>query len=234
MIKNCFINGSKKVITPWGVFEQFCLNKKVTVKILTIKKNQEISLQKHSKRNEFWRIISGKGQIIIGNSKKIICHCCNDLGAMGSGVARALFLKWPNVRSEYVNFFKKQENNNLGDVQYINVEKDIVVCNMIGQHDIVKNQDGGPPVRYWAIRQAFESIRNYFKNNDYDIHIPYLMGCDLARGRWEEVEKIIEDCFSKHDVQVYVYDLFSKRENSDHLVKNKDLDDLVIDIDDIF
>jgi mannose-6-phosphate isomerase-like protein (cupin superfamily) len=71
MIKNCFINGSKKVITPWGVFEQFCLNKKVTVKILTIKKNQEISLQKHSKRNEFWRIISGKGQIIIGNSKKI-------------------------------------------------------------------------------------------------------------------------------------------------------------------
>lgn len=57
----------KKILKPWGYFEQFCLNKKCTVKIITIKNGEELSLQKHSKRNEFWKIISGEGKIIIGN-----------------------------------------------------------------------------------------------------------------------------------------------------------------------
>lgn len=32
----------------------------------------------------------------------IIAHCVNCQGAMGSGVARALFLKWPEVREWYM------------------------------------------------------------------------------------------------------------------------------------
>ena len=56
---------------PWGMFEQFILNKPCTVKILTIKKNGETSLQKHSNRDEFWRVIEGKGKVIVGSSKKI-------------------------------------------------------------------------------------------------------------------------------------------------------------------
>jgi mannose-6-phosphate isomerase-like protein (cupin superfamily) len=61
----------KKVITkPWGSFEQFVLNKPCTVKILTINKGEEISLQKHSDRDEFWRVIEGKGSVVIGSSKK--------------------------------------------------------------------------------------------------------------------------------------------------------------------
>jgi mannose-6-phosphate isomerase-like protein (cupin superfamily) len=62
---------SKKVIKPWGYFEQFCLNKKCTVKILMVKKGAELSLQKHSKRNEFWKILSGKGKIVVGKVTKI-------------------------------------------------------------------------------------------------------------------------------------------------------------------
>jgi len=61
---------TKKVIKPWGMFEQFILNKPCTVKILTVKKNGETSLQKHSNREEFWRVVEGKGKVIVGSSKK--------------------------------------------------------------------------------------------------------------------------------------------------------------------
>lgn len=52
---------------PWGKFEQFCYNEKVTVKIITVKPNSKLSLQYHNHRDEFWKIISGTGQIVLGD-----------------------------------------------------------------------------------------------------------------------------------------------------------------------
>jgi mannose-1-phosphate guanylyltransferase/mannose-1-phosphate guanylyltransferase/mannose-6-phosphate isomerase len=51
---------------PWGEFIQFCHNEKVTIKILKVQPNSKLSLQYHHKRDEFWRVISGNGQIVIG------------------------------------------------------------------------------------------------------------------------------------------------------------------------
>lgn len=58
----------KKVVKrPWGSFERFCLNEKTTVKILEIKARGKLSLQYHSKRGEFWKILEGKAKIRIGD-----------------------------------------------------------------------------------------------------------------------------------------------------------------------
>lgn len=51
---------------PWGNFEQFCCNEKVSVKILTIEPNSKLSLQFHNHRDEFWKILGGTGQIVLG------------------------------------------------------------------------------------------------------------------------------------------------------------------------
>lgn len=56
-----------KIEKPWGNFEQFCHNEKVTVKILNVNANEELSLQYHHNRDEFWKVISGKGNLILGN-----------------------------------------------------------------------------------------------------------------------------------------------------------------------
>lgn len=50
---------------PWGNFEQFTLNQVSTVKIITVTPGESLSLQKHSKRKEFWKVISGNGTISI-------------------------------------------------------------------------------------------------------------------------------------------------------------------------
>jgi len=53
-------------IRPWGNFEQFTLNEKTTVKILTIKPKQKFSLQYHHKRNEFWKFLDNPAKVTIG------------------------------------------------------------------------------------------------------------------------------------------------------------------------
>ena len=51
---------------PWGNFRQFNLNTPVTVKIMTLKPHEQLSLQSHSKRSEFCHIVSGSGKMQIG------------------------------------------------------------------------------------------------------------------------------------------------------------------------
>lgn len=51
---------------PWGNFERFTLNEKTTVKLVTVKPGEAISLQTHTHREEFWRVLEGEGTITIG------------------------------------------------------------------------------------------------------------------------------------------------------------------------
>ncbi len=59
----------EKIRRPWGLFKTFVLNKKCTVKILEIKPKQELSLQKHKKREEHWYFFDN-AVVQIGKSKK--------------------------------------------------------------------------------------------------------------------------------------------------------------------
>lgn len=54
---------------PWGNFRQFTHNSLSTVKILTLKSGESLSLQSHAKRSEFVRIIQGSGTIEIWDMK---------------------------------------------------------------------------------------------------------------------------------------------------------------------
>jgi len=59
----------KIVKRPWGLFKQFVLNKKCTVKILEVKPKQELSLQYHKKRKEMWYFLT-LGYVQIGKKKR--------------------------------------------------------------------------------------------------------------------------------------------------------------------
>ncbi|MCC6448175.1 MAG: phosphomannose isomerase type II C-terminal cupin domain [Chitinophagaceae bacterium] len=54
---------------PWGNFVRFTDSSSGTVKIITVKAGEALSLQYHKKRDEFWHIISGEGTITIGTNK---------------------------------------------------------------------------------------------------------------------------------------------------------------------
>lgn len=154
----------------------------------------------------------------IGDGRKIIAHCCNDCGKMGSGVALALLEKWPNVRAEYINWFQKgkiQFKNKdilfkLGNVQYVKIEKNIVVANMIAQHDIVM-KDNLPPIRYSELEQCLVNVADVCLEYNASVHIPYKLGCDRAGGRWEVVANALHDHLLLRDIKLTVYDIFNQR-----------------------
>jgi mannose-6-phosphate isomerase-like protein (cupin superfamily) len=59
----------ERVKRPWGNFKTFAFNEKCTVKILEVKPNQRLSLQKHKGRKELWYFLT-EGYAEIGKSKK--------------------------------------------------------------------------------------------------------------------------------------------------------------------
>lgn len=152
----------------------------------------------------------------IGEGRKVICHCCNSEGKMGAGVAKALLDKWPQVRSKYIHWHKTDDHLGqpfaLGKTQMVFVANDIVVANIIGQHGLRVDEKGNPPVRYEALREGCKYVCGACKYYKATAHFPYLMGCDLAGGKWEEVEKILQEELINEGIEVIVYDLFNKRE----------------------
>ncbi len=54
---------------PWGDFRQFTKNAPSTVKLITVKPNESLSLQSHVSRSEFWHIVSGSGIVEIDGVK---------------------------------------------------------------------------------------------------------------------------------------------------------------------
>lgn len=54
---------------PWGRFERFTLNAKSTVKMITINPGASLSLQRHSHRSEFWKVISGDALATLNGEK---------------------------------------------------------------------------------------------------------------------------------------------------------------------
>lgn len=54
---------------PWGEFTEFTKNTPSTVKIITVKPGEALSLQKHTSRDEFWRVLSGDGFMTVGDKR---------------------------------------------------------------------------------------------------------------------------------------------------------------------
>jgi mannose-6-phosphate isomerase-like protein (cupin superfamily) len=55
---------------PWGSFEQYCENEPCTVKTLNVNPNEELSLQYHRNRDEFWKILQGEATIVVAGRAK--------------------------------------------------------------------------------------------------------------------------------------------------------------------
>ena len=143
----------------------------------------------------------------IGDGVKFIVHVCNDIGGWGRGFVMAISKRWAEPERQYRNWHsgKAEQPFALGEVQLVQVESDIFVANLIGQHDI-RSAKGVPPIRYDAIRRGLASIAAEAKRMGASLHMPRI-GCGLAGGNWKEIEKIIREEVVDRGIKVVVYDL---------------------------
>jgi O-acetyl-ADP-ribose deacetylase (regulator of RNase III) len=155
---------------------------------------------------ELINYIKGDATQPVGPDNKIIVHVCNDIGGWGRGFVVALSQRWTQPEREFRKWYASRENFILGEVQFVQVEKNIWVANMIGQRDIRTKKNGNLPVRYDAIGKALSKVAAFAAAQGASVHMPRI-GCGLAGGTWDIMEPIILKELSEKEISVTVYDL---------------------------
>ncbi len=137
----------------------------------------------------------------------MIVHVCNDVGGWGAGFVLAISRRWPEPEQQFREWSKGggEVPYALGQVQFVQVEPDLWVANLVGQHGL-RRQGGRPPIRYAAIREGLAKVAERALELDLSVHMPRI-GCGLAGGRWEEIGPIVEQELAQKGVAVTVYDL---------------------------
>lgn len=139
-----------------------------------------------------------------GDGNKIIVHICNDIGGWGKGFVLALSARWVGPEKEYRDWYKSKIDFELGNVQFVLVEDDIYVANIIGQRDI-KMENDIPPIRYEAVESGLRKVADKAIEIHASVHMPRI-GCGLAGGKWSIIENIIDRSLLDKDIDVTVYD----------------------------
>lgn len=145
-------------------------------------------------------------KVVIGDvleaREDIICHQVNCQGVMGSGVAKALYYKWPVIKKDYMRFCSqfKEPKNLLGKYQLVEIAKDRFVANIFGQLDYGRDKNHRY-TDYTALANSFDAICK--EQHDKSLAFPFGFGCGLANGDWSIVYQMIKTCF--HDMNVVIY-----------------------------
>ena len=140
-----------------------------------------------------------------GGGTRIIVHVCNDSGAWGRGFVMAISRRWPAPEARYRAWFLQKGFGGrpfgLGEVQFVKVEDQLFVANLIGQHG-VRGRSNPAPIRYEAVRQGLRRVGVIACQTKASIHMPRI-GCGLAGGNWDLMGPIIETELSILPVTIY-------------------------------
>jgi len=136
---------------------------------------------------------------------KTMVHVCNDIGGWGKGFVMAITKRCKQPEQQYRQWFKSNDNFSLGQVQFVQVDEELWIANLIGQHKINKDENGNAPIRYEAILLGLEKVGQFAINKNTTVHMPRI-GCGLAGGTWDKIEPLINKSLLEKEIETYVYD----------------------------
>jgi O-acetyl-ADP-ribose deacetylase (regulator of RNase III) len=145
-------------------------------------------------------------KIVEGNlldaKENVLAHQTNCMGIMGSGLAKQIKTKYPDVFDTYYNYvYYYGKFNCLGDCQMIPVGKeDKYIANLFGQYNFGTSKQ---QTDYEALESALQKLKKYCIDCNLSVAIPFNLGCGLAGGNWNIVYGIIEEVFNDYNVTIY-------------------------------
>lgn len=130
-----------------------------------------------------------------------IAHGVNCRNRMGSGVARAIYEKWPEVKKRYHSLCGSYKDDAaaslLGTAQAIHLP-DKSIFNLFTQLNF--GYDGKRYVSYKAIVESFTMMKTIM-GKETEVAIPKI-GSGLGGGDWNIISNILKD-FDDLDITVY-------------------------------
>ena len=136
---------------------------------------------------------------------QVICHQVNCMGAMRSGVAKAIREKWP-VAYEIYLLGLKLKSETLGTISVADVDRNKHVVNMYSQYEY--GYDGKRYTSYDAFCSCLEEIKAFAIYNDIkSIAFPYNIGCCRGGANWNVIYAMIKSVFSDTELDIYICQL---------------------------
>ncbi|HEY2492101.1 MAG TPA: macro domain-containing protein [Paenibacillus sp.] len=133
----------------------------------------------------------------------ILGHQVNCQGVMGSGAAKGIRDKFPEAytfyQNEYMNAVDKKSL--LGRCQLVQCQNGTMIANLFGQFKYGKTSE--QYTDYEALESALTQLKNKATESKLSVALPYNLGCGMANGDWNVVEKMIGDIFNDYEVTLY-------------------------------
>lgn len=106
--------------------------------------------------------------------KGMVCQNVNCQKKMGAGLALAIRTKYPQVYQDYMDKIWE-----LGDTQFVEINNDLVFCNLAGQELYGTNKR---QTDFLAIENGLKSVQEYAVKNNLQVYIPYGFASGRAGG----------------------------------------------------
>ena len=136
-------------------------------------------------------------------TENIIVHQTNCQGVMGSGIAKQVKERYPEVFNAYYHYCKTQELKDIfGTALICQVSDYKYIANVFGQNTFGQ----GLQTNYDMLKNALKEVHDFAKENNLSVAIPYKIGCGLGGGDWNTVYDIITEVFFD-DVPYEIYRL---------------------------
>lgn len=142
---------------------------------------------------------------IFESGADVILHQVNCQGVMGSGIAKQVREKFPEVYKKYKTMcdaYSEDRRLLLGMVQCVRIDNDKLIVNLFAQENFGYN--GQCYTDYNALKECLQHVKNYPIFDGSTIAIPYLMGCHRGGGDWNVVYKMIEDLFGNSSDNILI------------------------------
>lgn len=148
--------------------------------------------------------VKGDATVPLDGENRFLLHICNNKGGWGKGFVLALSKKWKEPEKKYRSLI----NWELGEIQFVNVEENLTVVNMIAQNGYY-SPSNPIPLDYTALKSCL--YKTYFTISSMNLKNPTIhcpkIGSGLAKGKWEIVEQMLKEIFCNNNIPVNVYEL---------------------------
>lgn len=137
----------------------------------------------------------------------VICHQVNCQGVMGSGIAKEIRERFPEVYETFRKQYNSKENK-LGNIDIVDIcNSKRFVVNMYSQDNYLPR--GIRHTDYEAFQSCLMKIKKFFNQKRHDISIgfPYKIGCGLGGGDWNIIKDLIENTFRDNEWNVEIWKL---------------------------
>lgn len=138
------------------------------------------------------RIIDGD---LFDTTAPVIAHQVNCQKKMGSGVAKQVRERFPDVYEEYL-----KKDGKLGDVFVCHSMP--LIANLYAQDKY--GYDGAQYTDLEALKKCFQKLNMAASNSNFrTIAMPYKIGCGRGGADWNVVYKMIEEIFTDIDIELW-------------------------------